>query len=298
MDQNLSLYRAFYSVAKHLNISEAAKELYISQPAISKAIKKLEDNLDMKLFTRSSRGVALTEEGQILYSYIDRAFDNIEAGEEQLKKIKDLGIGHIKIGVSTTLCKFVLLKYLKEFITANPHIKITIMTQSSNDTIELLRSNKIDVGLIGASEKLEGLDFYSLGTINDVFVASPSYLENFKLRNDEKPSFKNVDFMLLNKGNVSRDYVDKYFLTQNISFENYIEVTSMDLLIDFAKIGLGVGCVIKELILDEIEKGTLIEVPLSIEIPERKLGFAYNETSIMTEATSRFIDYYKSKNEN
>lgn len=293
MDQNLSLYRAFYSVAKHQNISIAAKELYISQPAISKAIKKLEENLEITLFNRSSRGVSLTEEGNLLYNYIDKAFDNIEAGEEQIKKIKDLGIGHIKIGVSTTLCKFVLLKYLKDFISQNPHIKITIMTQSSNDTIKLLRNNKIDVGLIGASEKVAGLDFYSLGTINDIFVASPSYLENFKLRNDEAPSFKNIDFMLLNKGNVSRDYVDKYFVSKNITFENYIEVTSMDLLIDFAKIGLGVSCVIKELILDELEKGTLVEVPLDISIPQRQLGFAFNETAILTEATNRFINFYK-----
>ena len=105
MDQNLSLYRAFYEVAKHLNISIAAKELYISQPAISKSIKKLEDNLGVSLFTRSSRGVALTEEGQVLYDYVSRAFYNLASGEEQLKRIKDLGIGHIKIGVSNTLCK-------------------------------------------------------------------------------------------------------------------------------------------------------------------------------------------------
>ena len=120
MDQNLTLYRAFYAVATHLNISIAAKELYISQPAISKSIKKLEDNLGTPLFVRNSRGVKLTEEGQLLYDYVSKAFNNLESGEEQIKRIKDLGIGQIKIGVSTTLCKYILLNYLKGFIKDNP----------------------------------------------------------------------------------------------------------------------------------------------------------------------------------
>ena len=69
MDQNLSQYRIFYAVAKAGNISRAAKELYISQPAISKSISKLEDSLNTVLFTRNSRGVQLTDEGQVLFEH-------------------------------------------------------------------------------------------------------------------------------------------------------------------------------------------------------------------------------------
>ena len=142
MDQNLSLYRVFYTVANTGNISKAASRLYISQPAISKSIRKLEENLEVSLFSRNSRGVQLTEEGELLYHYVQNAFYSLEKGETQIKKIHELGIGHIHIGVSTTLCKYVLLPYLKEFIETHPHIRISIECQSTNHTLQLLKENK------------------------------------------------------------------------------------------------------------------------------------------------------------
>ncbi len=116
MEQNLSQYRIFYEVAKTGNISKAAKELYISQPAISKAISKLEDSLKVSLFTRSSRGVHLTPEGELLFGYVQTAFQALDLGEQELKRIQEFNIGHLKIGVSNTLCKYILLPYLKNFI--------------------------------------------------------------------------------------------------------------------------------------------------------------------------------------
>ena len=106
MENNLNLYHIFYTVAKNKNISLAAKELYISQPAISKAISKLESNLETTLFIRSSRGVTLTEEGSILFEQVRNAFASINSGEEQLRKIARLGVSHLSIGVSITLCKY------------------------------------------------------------------------------------------------------------------------------------------------------------------------------------------------
>ena len=99
MNQNLSQYKIFYEVAKAGNISKAAKELYISQPAISKAISKLEDSLSTILFTRNSRGVQLTEEGQILFEHTSSAFEQLSAGELELKRVREFNMGQIRIGV-------------------------------------------------------------------------------------------------------------------------------------------------------------------------------------------------------
>ena len=173
MDQNLSLYKVFYTVANTGNISRAASELFISQPAISKSIRKLEQSLDVTLFSRNSRGVQLTEEGEVLYGYVQSAFYSLQMGESQLKKINDLGIGHLHIGVSTTLCKYMLLPYLKDFIAAHPHVRITIECQSTNHTLQLLKENKIDLGLIGRPERLPHAHFDSLGEIEDIFVCVP-----------------------------------------------------------------------------------------------------------------------------
>ena len=134
MEQNLSQYKIFYEVAKAGNISKAAKELYISQPAISKAISKLEDSIGIPLFTRSSRGVQLTAEGQVLFEYAKEAFEALTRGEQELKRIQEFDIGHLRIGVSNTLCKYVLLPYLKTFIDQYPHMRISIELMEPKET--------------------------------------------------------------------------------------------------------------------------------------------------------------------
>ena len=149
MNQNLSLYQIFYVTARHGNISHAAKELFISQPAISKSIRKLEEALQVPLFTRSSRGVALTEDGKLLYEQVQEAFRSIDLAEETLRHRHALGISQLRIGVSTTLCRYILLPYLQRFIQEYPHVKVTIHCQSSYQTIELLENRQIDLGLIG-----------------------------------------------------------------------------------------------------------------------------------------------------
>lgn len=296
MDQNLSLYRVFYTVANAGNISKAASELYISQPAISKSIRKLEQNLDVTLFSRNSRGVQLTEEGEILYDYVQKAFYSLQMGESQLRKINDLGIGHLHIGVSSTLCKFMLLSYLKEFIALQPHVKITIDCHSTNQTLQLLKENKIDIGLIGRPDRLQHIHFDDITEIEDIFVCTQSYLDNLSVRtNREKDVLKSCTLMLLDKENMTRQYIDDYLAIHHIETNNLLEVTSMDLLIEFAKIGLGVACVIRQFVEKELEEGTLVEVPLAFPIHKREIGFAYLENIQHTSAVKNFIDFYNSK---
>ena len=116
MYQNLSSYRIFYTVANTKNISKAAKELYISQPAISKSIQKLEESLGTKLFERSSRGVALTDSGELLYTHVKSAFETLSIGEDRLRRSIELGIGHLTIGVSSTPVSYTHLDVYKRQI--------------------------------------------------------------------------------------------------------------------------------------------------------------------------------------
>ena len=131
MTQNLSSYWIFYTVANAGNISKAAKELYISQPAISKSIQKLEESLNCKLFSRSSRGVILTDEGNLLYDHVKDAFETLNIGEDKLKRSIELGVGHLQIGVSSTLCKYMLLPILSEFIHQNPQYHLNNQNEDS-----------------------------------------------------------------------------------------------------------------------------------------------------------------------
>lgn len=297
MESNLSLYRIFHTVATQGNISRAAKELYISQPAISKAITKLEENLGVKLFIRNSRGVILTEEGQLLFQHTNTAFHSLAQGEESIKQMQELGIGHLRIGVSTTLCKYLLLPYLKHFIAEYPHIKITIDCQSTFHTIKSLENNTIDIGLIGRTENMKQLEFYPIQEIEDIFVTTKLYLDNLKVREGTKQEdiLSSSNLMLLDKENITRVYIDDYFYNNGIKTNQVLEISNMDLLIEFAKIGLGVACVIKEFVSEDLRKGSLLSLPLPISVPKRQVGFAYSTHGYRSEAIQKFISFYKTK---
>lgn len=294
MNQNLSSYRIFYTVANTGNISKAAKELYISQPAISKSIQKLEESVGCKLFSRSSRGVVLTDEGKLLYEHVSEAFETLTMGEEKLKRSIELGVGHLKIGVSSTLCKYLLLPYLKEFIRQNPHISISISCQSTNDTLKLLEDNKIDIGLIGKPENLKNIHFDFLEEIEDIFVAAKDYLRNLKARGIQKDHIlQSSTLMLLDKNNMTRQYIDDYLQENQIIIKDSIDISDMDLLIDFARIGVGVASVIKNFVREDLENGTLVEIPLGFPIHKREVGFAYKTTTKPSKSLAEFIHFYK-----
>lgn len=294
MNQNLSSYWIFYTVANAGNISKAAKELYISQPAISKSIQKLEESLNCKLFSRSSRGVILTDEGNLLYDHVKEAFETLNVGEDKLRRSIELGVGHLQIGVSSTLCKYILLPYLSEFIKQNPHISISISCQSTNETLRLLDENKIDIGLIAKIDNLKGLQFDFIDNIEDTFVATPEYLSNLAERGISKEEvLEHATLMLLDKNNATRRYIDDYFQENHITISDTIDISDMGLLIDFAKIGVGVACVIKSFVARDLNKGRLEEIPLELPIPAREVGFAYKENIKLSKSMEAFIDFYK-----
>ena len=296
MNQNLSSYRIFYTVANSGNISKAAKELYISQPAISKSIQKLEESVGCKLFSRSSRGVVLTDEGKLLYEHVSEAFETLTLGEEKLKRSIELGVGHLKIGVSSTLCKYILLPYLKDFIRQNPHISISISCQSTNETLKLLEDHKIDIGLIGQPDNLKNIHFDYLDEIEDIFVAAKDYLRNLKARGVQKSQIlQSSTLMLLDKNNMTRQYIDDYLQEHQIIIKDSIDISDMDLLIEFARIGVGVACVIKSFVAEDLDNGSLVEIPLGFPIHKRQIGFAYKTTVHPSKSLAEFIHFYKTE---
>lgn len=293
MEQNLSQYRIFYAVAKAGNISRAAKELYISQPAISKSISKLEDSLNTVLFTRNSRGVQLTDEGQVLFEHTRDAFEELAKGEQELKRIREFNMGHIRIGVSNTLCRFIMVKYLKGFIEQYPHIKITIESQPTTQTLSMLEQQRIDIGLVVEQKSSRNMNFIPVMDIEDIFVATPSYLENLRLREGAGTDvFQSGNLMLLDKNNITRHYIDDYMAVNEIVANNLLEVTTMDLLIEFARIGLGIGCVIKEFVKEDLDSGRLAQLKLDTPIHKRTVGFLW-QSSRTSKALDTFIRFCK-----
>ena len=280
MEQHLAQYRIFFEVAKAGSISKAAKLLYISQPAISKSILRLEENLEIALFTRTSKGVSLTPEGQIFYEYLQNAFSAIEAGETHLAKIKQFNIGKITVGTSNTLCKYILLPYLNRFMKENPHTMVSIFTQSSDETSFLLSENKIDIGLVAKPARTQSMSYIDIMEIHDIFVASPAYLGSLKhIFNNNCDPLRDGNIMMLDKNNATRRFIDSCIEGSKLQLNQSIETGNMELLIEFAKTGIGIACVIKEFIQKELEEGTLVEIemPPDLYIPKREIVFLYDE---------------------
>lgn len=290
MNTDLELYKVFYTVACSEKISQAAEELYISQPAVSKSIKRLEDIAGITLFYRSSRGVKLTEEGKILFNYVEKAMKELSTGESILSKLKIMEQGRIKIGVSTTLCKHFLIPKLKLFIEKHPNIQIKIINNTTFDTLKLLDNGEIDFGIVSKPFEDQAYSFKTIKEIQDIFVSSNEYL---KLHVVKEPNeiFTKSTLMLLETENITRRYINLYFSKNNICAKPEIEISNMEFLIEFAKIGMGVTVVIKDFIENELKTGELVEIPVVPSIPKRSIGVVLHKKMPLSIAAHTFLDY-------
>lgn len=294
--KGLNHYYIFYVVAHTGSFSKAAEQLFISQPAVSKAIKKLEEQLNTPLFHRLPRKIVLTRQGETLYQYISGAMQLIEQGEQSIQAPSDSIRKTITIGISNTLCKFILLPHLKEFMNLHPEINLKISCQSSNDTLSLLADDKLQLGVICNTELTPGLVYENLRTIHDIFVTSRTcYQENnLQKKSRNNSALSSMNYILLNQENITRHYIDSFLEKEKIVLPNIIEVNNLELALDFARSHLGISCAIKEFILPELHSGELQEVPFSKSIPTRKIGFVYKNHTPDKEAILNIMSFIRS----
>jgi LysR family cyn operon transcriptional activator len=288
---SLEWYRVFYITAKAGSFSKAAEELFITQPAVSYAIKQLEERLEGQLFFRTSKGVKLTSEGELLFGYIEKAYHLIETGEKQLSSIHDLQSGEIKIGASDTLCKHFLLPHVEEFHGSFPGIKLQVTNRTTQETIQLLKQGRVDFGIVNlpiADDRQ--LIIQESMELQDTFVAGIAYKEK---ELDRSPigleQLTSYPLLLLEKGSSIRHYVDRFAQDQGLTLKPEIELGSIDLLVEFARIGLGIACVIRNFVTDELASGLLVEIKLREPIPPRRVGVVTLKGVPLSAAANHFI---------
>ena len=283
---NLTRYKIFLAAAECKSISKAAAKLYISQPAVSITIKKLEENLNTTLFFRKSKGVELTENGRKLYENTKKAFQILADTEERLKRSQNTG--YLRIAASNVLCKHFLMPYLKEFAGRYPNTDISITCTSSAVACSMVEQGNIDLALVAKPETPGTAVYHSLGVIEYIFVCTPAYLNKLNCDNDR--IFEQGNIMLLDQDNVSRRHLNSYYAQNKITPLHILEVNEMDLLIAFAKIGIGVSCVVKQFVEQELRTGSLIEIKLSNPISPREIGFLYHRIQPVNENILKFIE--------
>lgn len=294
MNIDFELYRIFYVVANNGNITKASEELNISQPAISKSIKNLEEQLGGKLFIRTKRGVVITEEGKEFYTYIKQAIEFINNAENRFTDLINLETGHIKIGISSTLTKEFLLPYLEKFHLLYPGIDIKIITNVTSDLITKLKNGLIDIVILNlnANNHDTSIEIIKCKKIHDCFVANYKYkdLINKELTLNE---LKNYPLILQAKGSSTRKFLDDFARENNIVLNPNIELTSYSLVVEFSKIGLGIGYATKEYIKDLINNKELFELKIKEKIPSRYIGLALSKNHVPNFSTKKLIEIIK-----
>ena len=282
------LYRVFHTVAGCGTVSAAADSLFVSQPAVTKSIKKLEMLTGCTLFVRSSKGVRLTSEGRILYEYVKNGFEYLQNGEQVLKKLRNRKEGLVKVGISNTLCRYYFIPHLEKFHLRYPGIRITIVNRTSQETLKLLEKGLIDFGIISIPKERAPFVYRELLTIQDIFVAGRQYPE---LRSPiSLEALGRYPLMMLEKDNVTRAYIDDYLAENKVVLQPEIEISSLDFLVEFARIGLGVALVIRNFIEDELRNGLLIEIPVAPALPVRRIGIVMPKNLPLSMAAEAFIE--------
>ena len=291
MNIDFELYRIFYVVANHCNITKASEELSISQPAISKSIKNLEEQLGGQLFVRTKRGVVLTEEGKEFYNYIKQAIEYINNAENKFTDLINLETGCIKIGISTTLTKEFLLPYLEEFHSLYPKVDIQIITNLTSDLMPKLRNGLIDIVILNLNDKNYGndIDIIKCRNINDCFVVNNKYKDLI----DKEISLKdlnNYPLILQAKGSNTREFLDNIARENGVVLKPNIELASYSLVVEFSKIGLGIGYATKEYIKEKIKNKELFELKIKEKIPSRYIGIALSKNHVPNFGTKKLIE--------
>ena len=292
MDINYELYKVFFHVASSLSFSEASKQLFISQSAVSQSIKQLERDLQTRLFARNSRGVTLTAEGQMLYEYVRSAMGLLETGEEKLSQTRELQMGQLTIGASDTVTSQFLLPYLDTFHKRHPAIHIQIVSGRSHKVLGLLRSGKVDIAFASTPADDAGLRIYPCFDTHAIFVAGAEYPCDFRhvYTLDEIAAFP---LILLERKASSRLYLERFFLQNGLKLNPEIELGARSLLVDLAAIGFGVAGVTEEFVRKELDSGRLKKLKTSFEIPARSVDMCLLSDVPQSAAAERFTDFVK-----
>lgn len=290
MNVNFELYRIFYAVANAGNITRASEELMISQPAVSKSIKNLENQIGGQLFTRTKRGVILTAEGEEFYTYIKQAIDFINSAESKFSDLINLEAGSIKIGVSATLTKYFLLPYLETFHERYPKIDIQILTTTTSDMVPRLKNGLLDIIVANLPyDFTNDIKVIECRKIQDCFVVTNKYkdLINKKIN---LADLNKYPLILLMKGSNTRANLDNFANKNGVTLYPHMSLASYSLVESFARIGYGIGYVVKEYIKDDLKSGKLFELDIEPKIPKRSIGIAMMANKPPSFSTKKLLE--------
>lgn len=293
MTENLEYYKVFYYVAEYENLTAAAAELSISQPAVSQALKQLERSLDTKLFVRASKGIRLTQEGQVLYGYVKEGYEKILLGEKMISAMMSLDYGELKIGASDMTLKYYLLPFLEKFHEQYPGIKVTVTNAPTPKTLALLHQGKIDFGVVSTPfEQRQGLAVQPARELEDVFVAGRKFIQ-YKNHMLDFQELEELPIIFLEGNTSTGTYMGDFLLRNGVKIHPEFELATSDMIVQFALRSLGVGCVVRDFAKEYLDDGRLFELRFNKMIPKRQICVVTEEKAFQSRAAREFLTMIK-----
>ncbi|MCU6763013.1 HTH-type transcriptional activator CmpR [uncultured Roseburia sp.] len=296
MDINYELYKVFYHVASSLSFSEASKQLFISQSAVSQSIKTLEKKLEQTLFIRSTKKVQLTPAGQVLLKHIEPAMNLIQRGENQLLDSKSLGLGQLHIGASDTICRYFLVPYFKQFHKQFPNVPIKVTNATSLACVDLLEQGKVDMIVTNFPNTRLNHSYIqkTVCQFQDVFIANPAYF-NLKQQELSLTELNQYPILMLDRKCTTSEFLHNLFLQHQMELIPEVELSSNDLLIDLARIGLGIAFIPDYCLLRESKE--LFILKTKEKMPQRQIVASINPSLPTTASTTEFLNLLPSIND-
>lgn len=286
---NLELYRVFCEVAACGSFSQAAQRLYITQSAVSQTVRQLETQLGRPLFVRGRRGAALTAEGRMLYQHIAPALGVLLTGEERFERMRKLQEGELSIAANDTISAHFLLPVLERYHSLYPEVRLTVVNRTSGQALELLKTGAADVALANLPLPEDTVDAVECMAVHDVFVAGERFA-HLRGKTLTPQQLAGCHLVMLETLSNSRRYVDAFFAANGARLQPEIELGAHNLLLEFAGIGLGVACVLREFSQEWLQSGRLFELTLERPVPPRAIGLCTPRGMPPSFAAQRFME--------
>jgi len=295
MNINLEYYKIFYYTATFGSVTNAARKLCITQPAVSQAIKTLEDEIGMELFIRTRKGVILTEAGNILMNHVKSGYETIILGEKKLSELKNLEFGDIRIGASDMTLQYYLLPYLERFHQLYPNIKVHVTNAPTPSTIEHLYANRIDFGIVTKPFTEDSkLSIVDCRKVEDIFVAGKKFW-NLKSKLLSYNDLMKLPIICLEKDTSTRRYVDTFLSSNNVTLTPEFELATSNMIVQFVMRNLGIGCVVSDFADEYIERGDVFKLKFDRGIPKRSMCIISDKSHGMSVAAEKLMELLREK---
>ena len=287
---DLNLIKIFCTVYENKSILSASKKLYISQPAITNSIKRLETFLEGKVFVRTPKGIIPTAEGEAFYASCKKSLNSIDKAVGKFKSLSQFNKGFLNIGSSSTIMRKLLIPFLKKFNNEYPNIVITVTDADSETLEQKTLSGELDVSIINAPIETENaFNITKITSTTDCFVANAGFLREFV----KKDELKDFPLIVQKRPSSNREYFEQMCIKNNVVLEPSFEIGSFGLINDFVADGFGMAYTVFDFVSEDIQRGRLKLLKTDFEIEPRDICAITPTISVNTLICEKFIEELK-----